>query len=64
MRSLLMTGFLYRFTEKHDVADTEFLVDAVGYLTALARHELSGQLNYTDRDYIERSSVDWRNQEH
>jgi transposase-like protein len=38
-------AFLRRLTEKHDVADTEFLVDAGGYLTALARHELSGQLD-------------------
>jgi len=47
-------AFLHRLTEKHDVADTEFLVDAGGYLTALARHELSGQLDYHDRNHIEK----------
>jgi len=47
-------AFLHCLTEKHNVADTEFLVDAGGYLTALARQELSGQLNYTDRNHIEK----------
>jgi len=40
-------AFLHRLTEKHNVADTEFLIDAGGYLTSLARHELSGRLNHT-----------------
>jgi putative transposase len=47
-------AFLHRLTEKHDVGDTEFLVDAAGYLTALARRELSGQLDYRERNYIEK----------
>jgi len=47
-------AFLYRLTEKHAVSETEFLVDAGGYLTALARQELSGQLNYTTRKHIEK----------
>jgi transposase-like protein len=47
-------AFLHRLTEKHNVADTEFLVDAGGYLTALARHELSGHLDYEDRNHIEK----------
>lgn len=47
-------AFLHRFTEKHDVADTEFLVDTGGYLTALARRELSGQLYYSERNHIEK----------
>lgn len=47
-------AFLHRLTEKYDVANTEFLVDAGGYLTALARRELSGQLNYTERNHIEK----------
>ena len=46
-------AFLHRLTEKHDVSETEFLVDAGGHLTALFRHELSGQLNYAERTYIE-----------
>jgi len=47
-------AFLHRPTEKHDVSDTEFLVDAGGYLTAIFRHDLSGQLNYTERNCIEK----------
>ena len=47
-------AFLHRLIEKHDVSETEFLVDAGGYLTAMARHELSGQLNYSDRNHIEK----------
>ncbi|WP_153554661.1 IS6 family transposase [Halomicrobium sp. LC1Hm] len=47
-------AFLHRLTEKHDLADTEFLVDASGYLTALARHELSGRLDYRTRNHIEK----------
>jgi len=46
-------AFLHRLTEKHDVADTEFLVDAGDYLTTLARHELSGRLDYRSRNHIE-----------
>jgi len=47
-------AFLHRLTRKHDVAETEFLVDASGYLTALARHDLSGQLDYLIRNHIEK----------
>jgi len=47
-------AFLHRLTEKHDVAETEFLVDGAGYLTALAWRELSGHLNYTERNRIEK----------
>lgn len=47
-------AFLRHLTEKHDLSNTEFLVDAGGYLTALARHELSGHLDYTDRNLIEK----------
>ena len=47
-------AFLHRLTEKHDLADAEFLVDAASYLTALARRELSGQLNYRERNHIEK----------
>jgi transposase-like protein len=45
-------AFLHRLTEKHDVADAEFLVDAGGYLTALFRQELSGRLKYRERNHI------------
>lgn len=47
-------AFLHRLTTKHEVSDTEFLVDGGGYLTALARHKLSGQLNYSTRNHIEK----------
>ena len=48
------SAFLHRLTEKHEVSDTEFLVDAGGYLTALARRELSGQLDYSERNLVEK----------
>jgi putative transposase len=47
-------AFLHRLATNHDVSDTEFLVDAGGYLTALARRELSGQLNYSGRNLVEK----------
>ncbi|WP_159904778.1 IS6 family transposase [Salinirussus salinus] len=47
-------AFLHRLTEKHDVADSVFLVDAGGYLTALSRHDLSGRLDYRMRNHIEK----------
>jgi len=47
-------AFLHRLTEKHDISDAEFLVDAGGYLTALSRHDLSGHLDYHDRNHIEK----------
>ena len=50
----LRTAFLHRLTEKHDVSDTEFLVYGGGYLTALFRHDLSGQLDYEERSHIEK----------
>ena len=49
-----LAAFLYRLTEKHDVSDTEFLTDAGGYLTALARLDLRGGLNYSERNFIEK----------
>ena len=47
-------AFLHRLTENRDLAETYFLVDAGGYLTALARHELSGRLDYQIRNHIEK----------
>jgi len=49
-----VAAFLHRLTEKHDVSETEFLVDAGGYLTALARHDPSGHLDYENRNHIEK----------
>ena len=47
-------AFLHRLTQKHDVADAVFLVDAGGYLTALSRHDLSDQLDYRIRNRIDK----------
>ncbi|MFB6197759.1 MAG: IS6 family transposase [Halobacteriaceae archaeon] len=47
-------AFLHQLTEKHDLSDATFLVDGYGYLTALSRLGLSGQLDYTDRNHIEK----------
>lgn len=47
-------AFLHRLREKYDLSEAGFLVDQFGYRTALARHELSGQLNYTTRSLIEK----------
>ncbi len=46
--------FLEGLKEKHRVADAVFLADGMGYLTALARTNLSGVLNYTDRNIGEK----------
>ena len=50
----LAAAFLHRLTQKHDVAETVFLVDAGGYLTALSRHDLSGRLNCRIQNHIEK----------
>jgi putative transposase len=47
-------AFLSRLAEKHDLSDTVFLVDQFGYRTALSRLGLSGQVDYTDRNLIEK----------
>ncbi len=46
--------FLRELKEKHRVEDAEFLVDGMGYLTALARTGLSGDLNYSERNLVEK----------
>ncbi len=46
--------FLNELKENHRVGDAEFLVDGMGYLTALARTDLNGELNYTDRNIVEK----------
>ena len=48
------TTFLQRLTQKHDVAKAELFVDSGGYLTALARYEVSGRLNYRTRNHMEK----------
>ena len=52
--SVLRTAFLHRLTERHAVSDTEFLTDAGGYLTALARLDLHGGLDYSERNLVEK----------
>ncbi|QFU84441.1 IS6 family transposase [Natronorubrum aibiense] len=47
-------AFLYRLNEKHDLDDTVFLIDGYGYLTSLFRLGLSGQLDYVERNLIEK----------
>jgi len=47
------TAFLHTLARKHDLSDTVFLVDGYGYLTALARLDLSGRLDYSFRDHLE-----------
>jgi putative transposase len=47
-------AFLAGLREKHDLSEAEFLVDQFGYRTALARLRLSGQVNYIDRNLIEK----------
>jgi putative transposase len=47
-------AFLSGLAEKHDLSDTTFLVDQFGYRTAIARLGLNGQVDYTDRNLIEK----------
>ena len=47
-------AFLADLAEKHDPSDTVFLVDGYGYRTALFRIGLSGRLDYTERNLIEK----------
>ena len=47
-------AFLAGLREKHDLSEADFLVDQFGYRTALARLGLSGRINYTDRNLIEK----------
>ncbi|EMA48544.1 transposase [Halococcus thailandensis JCM 13552] len=39
---------------KHRVSDAEFLVDDMGYLTALTKTDLSSHLDYSDRNIVEK----------
>ena len=47
-------AFLHGVAEKHDVLEAVFLVDGFGYSTALLRLGLSGRLDYTTRNLIEK----------
>ncbi len=48
------TTFLKELKEEHRVGDAEFLVDAMGYLTALAKTDLSGHYDYSERNIVEK----------
>ena len=48
------TAFLRELKEKHHVSDAEFLVDGIGYLTALAKTDLLGDLNCSERNIVEK----------
>ena len=48
------SAFLAELKERHDLAETEFLVDGMGYLTALAQNDLGGHLDYVMRNLIEK----------
>jgi putative transposase len=47
-------AFLHRLRENHDCGNTTFLTDSFGYRTVLNRLGLSGQVDYTDRNLIEK----------
>ena len=48
------TTFLRELKEEYRIGDAELLVDGMGYLTALAKTDLLGDLNYTDRNIVEK----------
>jgi transposase-like protein len=48
------TEFLRQLTEKHELSNAEPLVDGYSYLTALFQLDLSGHLDYVDRNLIEK----------
>ena len=48
------SAFLSELNERHDLSETEFLVDGMGYLTALAQTDLGGHLDYVMRNLIEK----------
>lgn len=50
----LAAAFLHKLTEKHDLSGTVFLVDGYSYLPALFRLGLSDQLDYGNRNLIEK----------
>ncbi|GAA0197573.1 hypothetical protein GCM10009000_009090 [Halobacterium noricense] len=48
------TAFLHEVTEKHDLSEAVFLINGYGYLTAISRLGLSGRLDYSLRNHVER----------
>ena len=51
------SAFLRELKEQHELEETEFLVDAMGYRTALVRTDLGGRVEYRYRNLIENCSV-------
>jgi putative transposase len=49
-----VTAFLAGFREKHDISNATFLVDQFDYRTACFRLRLNSQVDYTDRNLIEK----------
>ena len=47
-------AFLHKVTAKHDCSNTVFLADAFGYRTAFARLGLTGRVDYSERNLIEK----------
>lgn len=47
-------AFLARLTEHHDLSEVELLVDSFGYRTVLSRLGLSGHVEYSGHNHIER----------
>jgi putative transposase len=47
-------AFLSELKERHDLSGTEFLVDGMGYPTALAQTDLGSHFDYHTRNLIER----------
>ena len=48
------SAFLAEPKEQHDLSGTEFLVDGMGYLSALAQNDLGGHLDHVTRNLIEK----------
>ena len=46
--------FLRELKDEHRVCGAEFLVDSMGYLTMLARTDLTGDLNYSEHNIVEK----------
>ena len=53
-RAAVAAVFLPELKERHDLSEAKLLVDGFDYLTALSRTDLSGQLEYTERNKIEK----------
>ena len=46
------SAFLCELKEQHELEETEFLVDAMGYWTALVRTDLGGWVEYRYRNLV------------